>query len=628
MKTRLLRIVLLVLLSVLPQAAESNEEKQFFIDMTSAYLPANLDPSSDADFGDINSDGWLDIFISNHEPSDFTNLIFLNNQGSSFTDESNERLPSGVHVNTGDADFGDIDRDGDLDVFISNWNADNQLLINNGSGYFSNGVGRLPSDSDSDCKDADFGDVDGDLDLDIIAANFNGQRNLLYINDGAGYFEISSHSRFPTGGENTNQNDFGDVDGDFDLDVMIANNTSASNQLLINDGSGYFTDETDARLPVDLGQSNDIELGDVDNDGDLDVLVINGFFPGIDRIWINDGTGYFSDETDTRWQGSNGAGTEGDLGDVDNDGDPDIIITNHSSGGLSTRLYINDGLGFFSDETYQRYPSEDDEAKDADFGDVDNDGDLDLFIANLGVEPYGEQNRFLINTSTPDSFPPTIPRTYHHPDTGDTTNAYLITTAVWDNISIVIGELDVSLSYRTLIDTSSSPTRIEFTEIPTLDCGGFLYRERIPAQSDGTIVEYYIKAEDKMGNISHDPPDAPDSVFSFLVDVNVGIGDDPPSMPSLPKTFYLSQNYPNPFNPSTTVTYNIPEGEGGNVIIQIFDIRGRLVRSLVQEERNAGTYSVHWNGRNDRGEEVGSGAYICCMKAREFISTKKMTVAR
>jgi len=60
-------------------------------------------------------------------------------------------------------------------------------LISDGLGYFSDGGERLPSDGDTDCKDADFGDVDGDLDLDIIAANFNVQRNLLYVNDGTGY---------------------------------------------------------------------------------------------------------------------------------------------------------------------------------------------------------------------------------------------------------------------------------------------------------------------------------------------------------------------------------------------------------------------------------------------------------
>jgi len=248
---------------------------------------------------------------------------------------------------------------------------------------------------------------------------------------------------------------------------------------------------------------------------------------------------------------------------------------------------------------------------------------LDLIVINKGEYPDGEQNRLFINISTPDSFPPTIPRTYQHPDTGDTTDPYLITTTVWDNISVVIGELKVSLFYRSMSEINDA----DFTEIPMLDCGGFLYRERIPAQSSGMTVDYYIKAEDKMGNISYDPPNAPDSVFSFLVDVSVGINDDPYSIPSLPKIFSLSQNYPNPFNPSTTISYDIPEGNGSMPVkINIYDIRGRLMRKLVDQEKKPGSYQVHWGGRNDKGQQVSSGVYLYRIDAGEFISTRKMVM--
>jgi len=93
---------------------------------------------------------------------------------------------------------------------------------------------------------------------------------------------------------------------------------------------------------------------------------------------------------------------------------------------------------------------------------------------------------------------------------------YLITSTIWDNISVVIGELKVSLFYRSMSEINDAEFTAEFTEVSMLDCGGFLYRENIQAQSSISTIEYYIKAEDKMGNISYDPPDAPDSVFSFL----------------------------------------------------------------------------------------------------------------
>jgi hypothetical protein len=112
--------------------------------------------------------------------------------------------------------------------------------------------------------------------------------------------------------------------------------------------------------------------------------------------------------------------------------------------------------------------------------------------------------------------------------------------------------------------------------------------------------------------------------FSEAVDIE----DDPPSSPSLPKTFSLSQNYPNPFNPSTSIDYSIPGGDMVHVSLKIFDLRGRLVRKLVEREQHPGRYSVHWDGRNDMREVVGSGVYLYRIESGSFTSTRKMTILR
>jgi flagellar hook assembly protein FlgD len=96
----------------------------------------------------------------------------------------------------------------------------------------------------------------------------------------------------------------------------------------------------------------------------------------------------------------------------------------------------------------------------------------------------------------------------------------------------------------------------------------------------------------------------------------------------LPKTFSLSQNYPNPFNPSTTIDYSIPEGDVAQVSLKIFDLRGRLVRKLVEREQHPGQYSVQWDGRNGLQEVVGSGVYLYRIETADFTSTKKMIIAR
>ncbi|MFQ5865304.1 MAG: FlgD immunoglobulin-like domain containing protein, partial [bacterium] len=96
----------------------------------------------------------------------------------------------------------------------------------------------------------------------------------------------------------------------------------------------------------------------------------------------------------------------------------------------------------------------------------------------------------------------------------------------------------------------------------------------------------------------------------------------------IPKSFLLSQNYPNPFNPSTTMDYTIPEGDAVAVHLNIYDLRGRLVRALVDEDKQPGRYTVRWDGRDDQGKVVSSGLYFYRVEVGGFRSTKKMMLVR
>ena len=109
----------------------------------------------------------------------------------------------------------------------------------------------------------------------------------------------------------------------------------------------------------------------------------------------------------------------------------------------------------------------------------------------------------------------------------------------------------------------------------------------------------------------------------------VGIGDDGGSGhgPGLPRVAALSQNYPNPFNPSTTIKYQVPERS--QVSIKIYDVRGRLVQTLVNDVKDVGNYSIQWNGREISGQKVSSGIYLYTMETgNNFKSTKKMVVLK
>jgi|GEM_PF-372703 len=113
----------------------------------------------------------------------------------------------------------------------------------------------------------------------------------------------------------------------------------------------------------------------------------------------------------------------------------------------------------------------------------------------------------------------------------------------------------------------------------------------------------------------------------------VGIGED--ELTRVPLSYALSQNYPNPFNPMTTIRYEIPEPEEGGKAgekvltrLSIFDVRGRLVKVLVEEELEPGRYQVSWDGKNAEGVGVSSGIYFYRIHSGSFTSTRKMTVTK
>lgn len=89
---------------------------------------------------------------------------------------------------------------------------------------------------------------------------------------------------------------------------------------------------------------------------------------------------------------------------------------------------------------------------------------------------------------------------------------------------------------------------------------------------------------------------------------------------------HLHQNYPNPFNPTTQVRYDV--GADAHVKIAVYDVRGALVRTLVDAARTPGTYTASWDGRSDTGERVASGVYFCSMRAGDFVESRRMVLLK
>ena len=248
---------------------------------------------------------------------------------------------------------------------------------------------RFPSQSEytSYCS---IGDIDGDLDLDIVFANGSGfscpvtpQALRVYINDGAGFFADETVAR--TGGAvfRARGVELGDIERDGDLDVIIAQDCAQKAALLVNDGLGFFVNESATRIPnVNMASSRG-QFGDLDNDGDLDLFFCNGgtsrFGTGPNKVFLNDGLGFYTDFSATAMAGIASVSEPMDaiLGDVDGDFDLDANVG--ARGGLS-RLYTNDGSSVFTQVTFPA----DGSTYSYDFGDINGDGDLDMLGANAG----------------------------------------------------------------------------------------------------------------------------------------------------------------------------------------------------------------------------------------------------
>jgi hypothetical protein len=297
-----------------------------------------------------------------------------------FTD-SRQELGDGRST---DVALGDLDGDGDLDALVGN-EGRAQVWLNDGQAGFSL---RQDLAIRSGWKmGLDLGDLDGDGDLDafIVVATGPGQ---LLLNQGgaqggtAGFFVDSGQQLTAPSGLGFDL-DLGDVDGDGDLDAYVA--YERANLVWLNDGQGVFQDSGQR-----LGEAitADVALADLDGDGDLDALAGGWDEPA--RVWLNDGQGTFADSGHILTAAA--VHIHGlDVGDLDRDGDLDAFLALAS--GHPNQVWFNGGQGVFSDSGQQLRSAL---GHAVVLGDLDGDGDLDAFVANA-ASSAGAPNTVWLN---------------------------------------------------------------------------------------------------------------------------------------------------------------------------------------------------------------------------------------
>lgn len=311
-----------------------------------------------------------------------------------FNDVTATHVPPGPELHGLDAVMMDADGDGDLDVAVAMENGANALYINDGRGKlrWKQGVFNPKAADNEHVRSADF---NGDGHADLIFVAEDDRVHQLYFGDGKGGF--SEHSdRLPAGSEG-NGLAVGDVNGDGLPDIVVGN-TSGKDEpparvfLWLNDRKrpGHFIDAS-RQLPDQGNQTQGVALADMDGDGDLDLLLANEAPPN--RLWINDGNGHFSDAT-ARLQLDTPLQTrEVHVLDANGDGHPDILYFNLTSNAgkwekdPQTRLLLADGHGGFKDHS-AHLPQHRFSSWGGTVLDFDGDGDQDILVSAIEVPGF------------------------------------------------------------------------------------------------------------------------------------------------------------------------------------------------------------------------------------------------
>jgi len=342
-------------------------------------------------------------------PDDGNNGGTPSDSVSVYQNVTESNLPDGLTGTTTGVTAGDFDDDGDFDLALAINLGTSRLLINDGSGTFSS---QLLTNQSYDSRDIITGYLNSDSYLDLFVVNYSSQiTSNLYLNDGNGSFSDFSNRISVTGGFTSAE--ASDINNDGSTDILIGN--EGQNRLLMNTGNGFFNDQGIQRLPQLYDVTQDLTFGDITGDGLLDIVVAN---LDANKVLINTGSGFFRDQS-TRYPylNQNEESRKVSLVDVDNDNDLDLYVGNatlNQGANRQDRLLINNGNGSFTDDTSNRLPTINANTLAAAFADLDNDGDPDLVIGDYsgGLSILlNNGNGFFTNKTTdwlPDNYTPLV----------------------------------------------------------------------------------------------------------------------------------------------------------------------------------------------------------------------------
>ncbi|MGB2959329.1 MAG: FG-GAP-like repeat-containing protein [Bacteroidota bacterium] len=551
---------------------------------------------------DFDNDGHLDLYVSNGLRGGQPDYIYRNNGDGSFQKITQGPIVNNAQPSVGGT-WGDYDNDGDPDCFVVAWyDSNSSLYAGSGTGTFTQIDTGAAVTARGYSEAASWGDYDNDGLLDLCVTNSaSALNNRLYHNDGDGYLVASAGSS-PVTDQNTSRGvNWVDYDNDGDADLFVANEESENNSLyrnmLTETGSSTFSKITAQNIVTDGGSSWSGSWGDYDNDGDQDLFVAN-WGGQKDFLYRNNNDGSFTRVVDDTLVNEIGWSASSGWGDMDNDGDLDLFLTSaYGSGQLRNSLYrnllIETGDAHFEKVDTGSVVTDLGWSYGCSWGDYDEDGDLDLFVAKTFNE---NENNAL----------------YRNDNVNGNHFLQILCRGVQSNRS--------GIGAKVLIRaTISGNTVWQMREVSGQ--GGYAAQNLEQhfglgdvASIDSLKIEWPSGVVDVYTNVAVDR--------RIVAKEGEGITTSVPEEGgSEPQGFRLQQNYPNPFNPSTSIRFSLSKPE--YAVLEVFDLLGREVATLAEDSYSAGTFTAVWNAG-----QVQSGFYFYRLTAGEHAETRRMLLLR
>jgi len=439
-------------------------------------------------------------------------------------------------------------------------------------------------------------DLDGDIDI-VIGHNYNWQTQWSGVsileNNGIGEFTLID-SIFLYAGQpdiqikNLNINELPEI-------IAKYYDSEEENEYIAIINNFNFYDISYFSLNTYEGVEN-LTAGDIDNDNDIDIIVASngGQFWG---VLYNDGTGQFSEPEYHNVTGY--YPTDIACGNLNEDDRNDVAIC-----GQKTEVYFSYETGFDC-----IILEENDFKEDIEIADMDNDNDNDIIVlVNLGLVGY---TGIKIYENTGNNcfsghelilFQP--PLSYFKTSDLNNDNLPDIVCSGTYGVYILYNEGDLQLSEPQYFPTSTSGlSRPPFCA----DLDGNGYNDIITIRALFFTGILTILFNDGNGNFVEEP--------------QIGVDEEFLLKPGITLT-----NYPNPFNPVTCINFSL--NKEGYTTLKIFNLKGQLVRKLIEEYKRAGDYSILWDSKNKDGKEVSSGLYLYRMQVENHCITRSLTLVK